>query len=228
MTEEQLAIIEKLTSNATIHQFVIGTAYQNVYQQKDSNGNSHYIIEPQDVSEAKAESDEVVYCNEIFKKSGYDIDSRLVELRDCIGACIEGVNLTDKSLFKPNRPQINPSTKCQWYYIFKIIRHSGLLRDNNVPVPKFMNQMMLWYPEVFEKFADDEKRKEFLVQMSKSITDEKRQWTINKQEIPFEKMNSMWDKQNINYDRKFLPMYSVCKELNTMLEAFKNQSAGES
>jgi len=217
---------EKLLSNCTvtIHQFNIGDGHQNFYQQKDGNGNLCYVLEAAEEVEAAETSaqttpPDVICVDHIFNDGNKYINENLLRLRDDIGSCISGVRLKDESRYKLPRPQIDSSKKNQWYYIFKILKESGLLKPGVTDV-RLIKQMIQWYPEVFGAFENKEQEKQIVDKMRKSITREKNYWIDENQEVSYGKMNDVWKKLNIDCDKKFLPMFSVCKELKLLLAAY--------
>jgi len=214
--EERKEFAKELLSNCnvTIHQFNIGDGYQNFYQQTDADGRPYFALAETQAAEPQRD---VVYANNIFLKGNQHVNANLKRLRDDIGSCISGVRLADQSRYGQTRHQIAPSVKCQWYYVVKMIRESELL-DPGTTDTRIIEQMMLWYPEAFET---PQEMKKLMTEMSHSISAERKRWTLDGREVPFSEMNSKWQLLNISYEKKFVPMFSVCKDLKRLLDDFK-------
>lgn len=159
-------------------------------------------------------------CNYIFTSKVFNTNSRVVRLRDAIGARIKGAKLIDSSGLAEDRTQIDPSMQNEWYYIWKMVKDSGLL-SRKVTVRAFIGQMLNWFPEVFEELAEEEQRAVFVRKMEKSISAEKRKWNSCGQEVPFKDMNHKWSELHLDW-KIVEPKILVCRDLRDALQNLKS------
>ena len=160
-----------------------------------------------------------IYLNSIFKQKVFNTNAKVVRLRDAIGARIKGAKLTDGGGLHEDRPQIDPAMQNEWYYVWKLVAESGLLR-RKVTVRAFVGQMLDWFPEVFEEMTDEEQKKAFVEKMEKSISAEKRKWMQSGIEVPFKDMNHKWRELQLAQN-KVQQMFLVCRDLRDALKNLK-------
>lgn len=160
-----------------------------------------------------------ILSNSIFSDKVLDTNAKVVRLRDAIGARIRGAKLTDGSGLAEDRPQIDPAMQNEWYYVWKLVAESGLLR-RKVTVRAFVGQMLDWFPEVFVEMADEEQKKAFVEKMEKSISAEKRKWMQSGIEVPFKDMNHKWRELQLAQN-KVQQMFLVCRDLRDALQNLK-------
>lgn len=161
-----------------------------------------------------------ILSNSIFSDKVFDTNAKVVRLRDAIGARIRGAKLTDGSGLAEDRPQIDPAMQNEWYYVWKLVAESGLLR-RKVTVRAFVGQMLDWFPEVFEEMTDEEQKKAFVEKMEKSISAEKRKWMQSGIEVPFKDMNHKWRELQLAQN-KVQQMFLVCRDLRDALQNLKS------
>lgn len=132
-------------------------------------------------------------CNIIFKEKYFDSDKRLRQLYHIIA---HAINMEEyNAIFgEVNEYTINPNVQSEWYYIMKAIEEAEIV--TRMSVPKFIDQMVDWYPMLFN-FNSPEEMSSFKRRMQKSISHEKGLWKYGKaQEVT-----------------KLKDMYARCKSL---------------
>lgn len=160
----------------------------------------------------------IIYSNTIFNRKLFNTNAKVAKLRDAIGARIKGARLENEAQSATDRPQIDPTIKCQWYYIWKILAESNLMIQDNNTVRAFLRQMIDWYPEVFEELVNEKQKMALVSKMEKSISTEKDKWKLAGKEVPFQDMLHKWKELGLDFYKKVQPMFLVCKDLHQALQ----------
>lgn len=143
------------------------------------------------VKDSEDQEDDIILKNIIFKEKIFDTNSRLLLLRKIIA---HAINMEEyNAMFgEPNHFTINPSVQSEWYYVMRAIEEAEIAKGLNVP--KFIDQMLDWFPWLFN-FETAEEMSKFKRKMAKSISHEKALWKYGKaKEVT--KLKDMWARFN--------------------------------
>jgi len=113
--------------------------------------------------------------NQIFNSLIFDNYHRLNLLHKTIGHFIDQGD--DNIIFgEPlHMDRINPESRNEWYYIMAALIESNIVKKN-LSVPAFINQMISWYPNLFDFIQSKEDLESYKRRMSKSISAERNLW----------------------------------------------------
>jgi len=125
--------------------------------------------------------------NFIFISDLFKTNDRLIKLRNTIAAAIDMGDDT-KKYGEPQEKRLDPSVKCNWFYIQKALIEAGLTKSKSDEA--FVEQMVEWYPQLFttnpeEQFEDMKRR------YAKSISEERKHWKKPDTKIEV-KLVDMW------------------------------------
>lgn len=220
---------------------MIETVMQEALRRKkmQPSGNFNVFINNGDVTfgcsnsgeESSSESDEEedVLKNIIFKTKLFDTNSRLSALRTIVAHAIDMAEYNE--LFGDSNPYtINPEAQNEWYYIMRAFEESEII--TRMTVPKFIDQMMEWYPWLF-KFDSLEEMVAFKRNLAKSISHEKGLWKYGKaQEVT--KLKDMWARFNrlgidsTKVERMYNAVYTgLLLKLIKLKQEIEKQQAGQ-
>ena len=175
------------------------------------------------------EEDEEVVKNIIFKTKIFDTNARLSALRKIVAHAID-MSEYNELFGEPNPHTINPDSQNEWYYIMRALEEAEII--TRMTVPKFIDQMMEWYPWLF-KFDSPDEMVAFKRNLAKSISHEKGLWKYGKaQEVT--KLKDMWARCNrlgidsTKVERMYNAVYTgLLLKLNKLKQEIEKQQAGQ-
>lgn len=158
--------------------------------------------------------------NIIFNHRIFDTDSKLTKLRDIIAASIN-MGEDNGKLVLPEKEQINPNSKNEWYYIYKAIEEAGIVISRKFKDSTFIEQMISWYPWLFQ-FDSAEEMNVYKRNWQKSISHERSLW---RRKGNVTQIKDMWaNYKNLNMEKnKVLRMNTIAKELLRKLSDYRNE-----
>ncbi|MBQ8938855.1 MAG: hypothetical protein IJ047_01355 [Paludibacteraceae bacterium] len=158
--------------------------------------------------------------NIIFNYRIFDTDSKLTKLRDIIAASIN-MGEDNGKLVQPEKEQINPNTKNEWYYIFKAIDEAGIVISRKFKDSTFIEQMISWFPWLFQ-FDSAEEMNVYKRNWQKSISHERSLWR-SKGNVT--QIKDMWaNYKNLNLERdKVVRMNAIAKGLLRKLSDYRSE-----
>lgn len=167
------------------------------HKKRELSGNLNVFINNGDVTFGSSDSDEEplseneedeeVVKNFIFKTKIFDTNARLSALRKIVAHAID-MSEYNELFGEPNPYTIDPCSQNEWYYIMRALEEAEII--TRMTVPKFIDQMMEWYPWLF-KFDSPDEMVAFKRNLAKSISHEKGLWKYGKaQEVT--KLKDMW------------------------------------
>lgn len=205
----QIFAIEKKNSLTTVNQYFI----KNL-----ALVNGTINVGGRDAENQAEEEEEEILKNLIFNNL-FDSNARLHKLRDEIARSIDmgDYNNVYGSL---ERKRIDPTRQSEWYYILKAICESEVA-IKRFSVELFIEQMIIWYPWLFEDFPTLDSKKSFKKRLIKSISHEKGLWKKGSEETPIKDMWARYKALSIDY-YKVDRVQPICKILKDALTNLKS------
>lgn len=158
--------------------------------------------------------------NIIFNHRIFDTDDKLTKLRDLIAASIN-MGEDNGKLVLPEKEQINPGAKNEWYYILKAIEEAGVINGRKFKDSTFIEQMISWFPWLFQ-FDSAEEMNVYKRNWQKSISHERSLWRRKGNVTP---IKDMWaNYKNLNLERsKVVRMNTIAKGLLRKLSDYRSE-----